>query len=306
MLPLDRRTFLECCAAFAAAMGLPGSSTAVIAAALEKHPRPPVVWMHFQGCTGCTMSLLAGVDPTLEDFVLDLASLDYHETLGAAAGDQAEALRRAVLAGRDFVLVVEGAVPTGDGGIHCKTGGRTALDLLRETAAAAKEVIAIGSCAAWGGLPSRAPNPTGAVGIGEALGRRVVAIPGCPPNPVNFFSTLVHYFTYGRMPDVDAKGRPVIAFGRRIHDDCERLEHFRAKRFAQVFGDDGHRKGWCLAKLGCKGPDTVGNCPKVRFNGTNTWPVQTGHPCIGCTEERVAFQIPIHTPVRSGGGRRRP
>ena len=124
-----------------------------------------------------------------------------------------------------------------------------------------------------------------------------LTIPGCPPNPYNFLTTVVHYLVLGKLPDLNVKGRPKFAYGRLIHENCERRAHFDAGRFAQQFGDDGHRQGWCLYKLGCKGPETYANCPSILFGdvGTGSWPVGTGHPCIGCTEKGIAFTRPIHS-----------
>jgi hydrogenase small subunit len=196
-----------------------------------------------------------------------------------------------------YLLVVEGAIPTKDGGIYCKVGGHTALDLVTECAADAAAVIAIGSCAAWGGMPSAGNNPTGAAGIDAIItDKPVVNIPGCPPNPYNFLSTVVHFLTFGGMPERDDKGRPKFAYGRIIHENCERRPHYDAGRFAEEFGDEGHRQGYCLYRLGCKGPETYANCPSILFGdvGSGSWPVGTGHPCIGCTEKGIGFSKPIH------------
>jgi hydrogenase small subunit len=304
-LQIGRREFLQFCAAAAGTLGLPAGAEAAIAKAVEQAQRPSVIWLHFQECTGCTESLLRAEHPTLEKLILDVISLDYHETLMAAAGHQAEAARKAAMAANKgkYVLVVEGAVPTKENGIHCKVGGKTAIDLLKECAADAAAVIAIGSCAAWGGMPSTIPSlpgadssPTGASGIGEVLGKPVVTIPGCPPSPYNFLVSVVHLLTFGKLPETDKLGRPLFAYGRLIHEHCERRAHFDAGRFAIEFGDEGHRQGWCLYKLGCKGPMTYANCPTIGFGdvGESSWPVACGHPCIGCTEKGVGFQMPIH------------
>jgi hydrogenase small subunit len=295
---LSRRQFVQLCAGLTATLGLSRSALATVARALGEARRPSVIWMQFQECTGCTESLLRAEHPTLEKLILEVISLDYHETLMAAAGHQAEAARRAAMAANKgkYFLVVEGAIPTGDQGNYCKIGGRTAIDLLRECAADAAAVIAIGSCASWGGMPSTGPNPTGASPVAEILGRPVLTIPGCPPNPYNFLTTVVHYLVLGTLPELDHKGRPKFAYGRLIHENCERRAHFDAGRFAVEFGDEGHRKGWCLYKLGCKGPETYANCPSIQFGdaGTGSWPVGCGHPCIGCTEQGVGFTKPIH------------
>ena len=158
-------------------------------------------------------------------------------------------------------------------------------------------MIAIGSCASWGGMPSTPPNPTGCVGVAEALGRNdILSIPGCPSNPYNFLACVVHFLTFGKLPPTDDKGRPLFAYSRLIHENCERRAHFDAGRFALEFGDEGHRKGHCLYKLGCKGPETYANCSIVQFGdvGMQSWPVGMGHPCIGCSEKGIGFAKPIH------------
>ena len=297
-LSLSRREFLQFCTAISATLGLPAGAEAAVAKAIESAKRPSVIWLHFQECTGCSESLLRAEHPTLDKLIFDVISLDYHETLMAAAGHQAEAARKSAMAANKgkYVLVVEGAIPVKDDGIYCKIGGHKATDLIKECAADAAAVIAIGSCASWGGMPSTGPNPTGASSVAEVLGKPVVTIPGCPPNPYNFLATVVHFLTFGKLPEVDQLGRPKFAYSRLIHEHCERRAHFDAGRFAMEFGDAGHRQGYCLYKLGCKGPETYANCSTIGFGdaGENNWPVGCGHPCIGCTEKGVGFTKPIH------------
>jgi hydrogenase small subunit len=298
---ISRRDFMKYCSIMASSMGLSAGLAPKIAEAIaDPAKRPPVIWLHGQECTGCTETLLRPSHPTLESLILDVISLDYHETLNTGSGHQAEAALQQSMkenAGK-YVLVIEGAIPVKDGGIYCKIGGKTFLSMVEEAAVGAAAIIAIGSCAAWGGIPSAHPNPTGATSAPVVLkGKTVVTIPGCPPNPYNFLSTVVHFLTFGKLPELDALGRPKFAYGRLIHENCERRPHFDAGRFAEKFGDDGHRQGWCLYKLGCKGPVTHANCPEILFNdvGGGTWPVGTGHPCFGCTEQGVGFNIPMFT-----------
>ena len=300
---ISRRDFMKYCSIMASSMGLSTGIAPKIAEAIsDPAKRPPVIWLHGQECTGCTETLLRPSHPTLEALILDIISLDYHETLNVGSGHQAEAALKQSMqenAGK-YVLVIEGAIPVKDNGIYCMIGGKTFLSMVEEAAAGAAAIIAIGSCATWGGIPSAHPNPTGATGAPQVLkGKTVVNIPGCPPNPYNFLSTVVHFLTFGKLPELDIQGRPKFAYGRLIHENCERRPHFDAGRFAEKFGDDGHRQGWCLYKLGCKGPVTHANCPEILFNdvGGGTWPVGTGHPCYGCTEQGVAFTIPLFTQV---------
>lgn len=297
---VSRRDFLKFCTVMAASMGLPLEVAPRIAEAVTSPRRPPVIWLSGQACTGCVESLLRPSHPTLEHLILDLISLDYNETLNAGAGHQAyDVMHESIRdnAGK-FILVIDGAIPVKDGGVYCMVAGRPFVDEVKEVAAKAGAVIAIGSCASWGGVASADPNPTGATGLPKVLeGTTVVTIPGCPPNGYNFLSTVLHYLTFNELPALDAKGRPKFAFGRLIHENCERRPHFDAGRFAVKFGDDGHRKGYCLYKLGCKGPVTYQNCPSILYcdAGSGAWPVGTGHPCFGCSEDGVGFFAPLHS-----------
>jgi len=296
---VTRREFLRFCTVVAVGMGLPVGAGARIAEAITSPKRPPVIWLSFQECTGCVESLLRSNHPTLEQLILDHISLDYSETLSAAAGHQAEQAKKQSIAGNRgrFILVVDGAVPTKDNGIYCKIAGKTALEILKETAPEAGAIVAMGSCASWGGIAASGSNPTGAKGIPELLGdRQIVTIPGCPPNPYNLLSTILYYVTFNKLPELDRNGRPKFAYSRLIHENCERRPHFDAGRFAHQFGDDLHRSGACLYKLGCKGPETHANCPTVLFGdtGAGTWPVGVGHPCFGCSEKGVGFSTPLH------------
>ncbi len=303
---VSRRDFLKFCTGVALFLGLPGEMGARIAEAAAAAKRPPVLWLSAQECTGCTETLLRASHPTLEKLILELISLEYHETLLVGSGKQAEEWREKSMKENrgKYILVVDGSIPVKENGIYCKIGGKTALALLEEMGTQAAAVIAIGSCASWGGVPSADPNPTGATPVHEIFKSKgikvpVVNIPGCPPNPYNFLSTVLYYLTFKKLPELDDQARPKFAYGRIIHDNCERRPHFDAGRFALQFGDDGHRKGYCLYKLGCKGPETHANCPIQLFNdvGSGAWPVGTGHPCFGCTEKGVGFTKPLHSPA---------
>jgi len=293
---VGRRDFLKLSAKTAAVLGLSPTIIPKLCSAFEKKDKPAVIWVHFQECTGCTESLLRATNPDLAELIFDVISLEYHETLFAAAGHQIEeSLEHAMKRYTDqYVLVVEGSIPSKDGGAYCKIGGHTAIDILQKTAKHAAAIISIGSCASWGGIASAGINPTGAQGVSKTLKhlnlkKPVINIPGCPPNPHNFLSTVVHYLTYG-LPKLDSENRPKFAYGTLIHDQCERRGHFDSGRFAEAFGDEGHRKGYCLYKLGCKGPSTFGNCSEQGFNAEKKWPVSIGHPCIGCIESNVGFK----------------
>ncbi|MEI7644814.1 MAG: hydrogenase small subunit [Chloroflexales bacterium] len=297
---VSRRQFLKLCGALAVTMGLSeappllagglarGPSPArIVADALASKPRVPVMWLHFQDCTGCTEALTRSLAPTLTDLVLNKITIDYHETLSAAAGVQAEQNKRAMIetyAGK-YLLVVEGSVPTGANGMYCTIGGRTAVDLLNEAAAGAAAVIATGNCAAFGGIPMAQPNPTGAVPAHELIsGKPVVHIAGCPAIPEAFTGTLVNFLVFGKLPELDALNRPLAFYGTTVHDRCLRRPFYEAGKFADGFDDEGARKGWCLYKLGCKGPTTYNACAGIRWGGGLSFPIQSGHPCLGCSQ----------------------
>jgi hydrogenase small subunit len=303
---ISRRKFLSFCGFVAAAMAMPAAHKTRIAEALAAAQRLPVVWLAFQDCTADTESFLRSGNPTVSSILLDLISLDYHETLMAAAGRQAEmSLYDTVSrAAGQYVAVVEGAIPTGADGYYCTIGGRSALNIAREVCGSALATIAVGSCAWDGGWPGAVPNPTQALGVKDAVPgiSNLIALPGCPMNVVNFTSTLVHYMTYNAWPALDQYGRPRFAYGEEIHEECPRHDHYEEGRFALEWGDEGHRRGWCLLKLGCRGPRTRSNCPEVKWNDRTNWPIGAGHGCIGCTNPRFwDTMTPFYTPLPGGG-----
>jgi hydrogenase small subunit len=129
-------------------------------------------------------------------------------------------------------------------------------------------------------------------------GKTVVTIPGCPASPYNLLGTVLQYVALGKLPELDDKGRPKWAYGRTIHEHCPRRAHFDAGRFAGQFGDENHRQGYCLYKLGCKGPATHANCSVLPFMEIpDAWPIGIGHPCFGCTEQKIGFRMALHDTV---------
>jgi hydrogenase small subunit len=286
---VSRREFVGFCSAVLATLALPQRYLGAVAEALTQATRPVVVWLEFQDCAGNTESVLRSSDPPVADIVLDLLSWEYHETIMAGAGMQAEAALHRVINEEKgkYIAIVEGAIPTADGGIYCTIGGRTALDIATEVCRNASVNIAVGACAWDGGLVRSNPNPTGAVGLQEAVpGINVVNLGGCPHNVANTAAVLVHYLTFKKLPPLDQYNRPLFAYGNIIHDQCERRAHYDAGRFVEEWDDEGSRKGWCLYKMGCKGPDATYNCPTVRWNQGTSWPVKSGHGCIACASSR--------------------
>jgi hydrogenase small subunit len=285
---VSRREFLHFCGVVATVLALPRSAIGKIAAAIENGQKPTLVWLEFQDCAGNTESFLRAGRPTVADIVLDVLSVDYHETIMAAAGHQAEAALAGVVEGKrgEYLAVVEGSIPTGAGGAYCTIGGRSALDIAREVCGGAAATIAIGTCAAFGGIPAASPNPTGALSVADAVPglAALIHLPACPANGENLAALVVYYLTYGRWPALDSLRRPLFAYGKSIHDGCERRAHYDAGQYVEQWGDPAHRQGYCLYKMGCKGPVTFQNCPAIGWNQGTNWPIGCGHPCVGCAE----------------------
>jgi hydrogenase small subunit len=294
---INRRDFLKFCGLMAVALALPKSYAQTIAQALAATKRLPIIWLEFQDCTGdsesfirasqCLDPVQTGVtDPGVVDLILSYLSVDYHETLMAPTGAQTELSLNDTLNNYpgQYVAIVEGSIPTAQNGVYCTIRGRTALSIAQQVLPNAKAVIALGSCAADGGLAAAAPNPTGAVGVAQAVPglQKFIALPGCPANVTNLVATIVHLLTFNDLPPRDASGRPYFAYGAEIHDHCERRPFYDNGQFVLAWGDAGHRQGWCLSKMGCKGPVTEHNCPLVKWNGATSRCVASGHGCIGC------------------------
>lgn len=298
---VSRRDFLKYCGGLAAAfaaggivLGSPGRAQAdpgdpitaeQVALALGSQTKPNVVWLQLQECTGCMESALRAGGTTVEDVVLNLLSVNYNELVMAAAGDAANAVLDQT--NEDpHILVVNGSIPTKDNGIYCVIGGKSAEQVLRESAKNASAVLAVGACAVFGSVQSSRPNPTGAVGVDEIIrDQPVINVSGCPPIGEVIMATIAYLLTYGEAPKTDAQGRPLFAYDQRIHDSCPRRAHFDAGQYVMTFDDEGARNGWCLYHMGCKGPSTFSACPIIQWNEHTSWPIGAGHPCLGCTEK---------------------
>jgi hydrogenase small subunit len=284
---VSRREFLEFCGQMCAVLGLSTSMLPRVAQQLQAMKRPSVIWLQLQECTGCVESVLRTAEPTIGDLVLDVVSLDYQHTLMAGAGEAVERAKADAMAANkgQYILIVTGSVPLEENGIYLTIGGRPGREILEEAARDAAAVIAVGACAHFGSVQAARPNPTGAVGVNRIItDKPVVNIAGCPPIGDVVTATIVHFLTFDRLPAMDSEGRPLFAYGKRIHDQCPRRAHFDAGQYVEVFDDEAARKGWCLYKVGCKGPATFSPCPIFQWNTRTSWPIGAGHPCIGCTE----------------------
>ena len=261
-----------------------------IAAALETARRPSVIWLPFQECTGCTESLTRSHAPTLESMIFETVSLDYQHTIMAAAGERAEDARRTAMKENygKYLLAVDGSIPTKDHAYSC-TAGESNYDIFIESAKGAAAIIAIGTCASFGGIPAALPNPTGAQAARAVLetagiDKPLICISGCPPIPTAITGVLAQYLAFGELPELDHLGRPKAFFGQSIHDRCYRRPFYERGQFAETFDDEGAEKGWCLYKLGCKGPVTYNACAVIKWNQGTGFPIEGGHGCVGCAE----------------------
>ncbi len=266
---VSRRDFVKFCGMMATMLGLPMSFMPRIAHAIAK--RPTVVWLHFAECTGCTESFIRSTYPWAADIILDTIDLAYHETVMAAAGDQAEEILEKTVKDNKgkFICIAEGGIPTKDNGVYGKVHGKTFLEIANHVCKSAMATICVGNCACTGGVQAAKPNPTEAKGVGDAIGIKTVNIQGCPPNADNMVATIVHFLLLGKLPALDDQGRPLFAYGYLIHDNCERRGHFENDEFVKEFGDEGAAKGWCLAKVGCDGPEDLQQLPQNQMEPGN-------------------------------------
>ncbi|UCE23616.1 MAG: hydrogenase small subunit [Candidatus Zixiibacteriota bacterium] len=303
-MSLSRREFLELmgCTASAAVIpgilhcaGIPGPVKQALAEELQR-TQLPVIWIQGQSCAGCSVSTLNTVHPDIAEVLTETISLQFHPNVMAAAGDPAvEVLERAIAEQRgEFVLVVEGSIATAEGGAYCQSGERkehpvTAEQWVRSLGEAAKAVLAIGTCASFGGIPAARPNVTGAKAVQDIIPQAtIINIPGCPSHPDWVVGTVAHVVLYG-LPELDEHRRPKMFFGKVVHEQCERRADFEDGRVAEDFGQQG-----CLYDLGCKGPDAHCDACIRGWNNNVNWCIRSGSPCIGCTEPGF--------PDFSGGG----
>ena len=292
----SRREFMYFCGVAVAAAGLDRSGFGQVVDAFESKPRPAVVWLHFQECTCCSESFIRSSHPIVADIIFDTLSLDYTETLQAAAGHQAEkSLHDSITKNKGkYILLVEGSVPMLEDGICCTIGGRSAQEILKETAADAAAIIAWGSCASHGCIQAARPNPTMATPIHKLVNRPVINVPGCPPIAEVMTGVVTHILLFGQIPELDSQGRPKEFYSRRVHDTCYRRPFYDAGLFVESWDDDAARKGYCLYKMGCKGPTTYNACSVTKWNQGLGYPIQAGHGCIGCSEEAFWDKGPFY------------
>ena len=285
---ISRRDFMKWAGGMATMLALSPAYAPLIAKAAELSDRLPVIWLNMAECTGCSESMTRTEFPTIDSLIFDYISLEYHETLMAASGWQAELTLHQAMEkynGR-YILMLEGGIPFGNEGKFLTVGpyAQTGKELAKEAVTKSAAVFAIGTCSSFGGVQAAYPNPTNTRPLSDVSAKTVINVPGCPPSERNIVGTLMYYVLFGNLPALDAYNRPTWAYGTRIHDLCERRGRFDAGEFVENFGDAGAKKGYCLYKVGCKGPYTFNNCSVSKFNSGVSWPIQSGHGCIGCSE----------------------
>jgi len=299
---ISRRAFLKYASYTASILALPPTAATAIAQGLAAARRQSVIWLSFQECTGCTESLTRASSPSVEDLIFDFISLDYHHTLQNASGVAAEQARHTAMEENKgkYIVIVDGSVPLKDDGVYSTIAGVSNVQMLQDTVKNAFAVISIGSCASFGGIPGANPNPTGAVPISELVtDKPLINISGCPPIPEAMTGTIAYLLSFGSIPELDHLGRPRAFFGESIHDRCYRRPFYERGMFAKSFDDAGARQGWCLFEMGCKGPVTYNACATLKWNGGVSFPVQSGHGCLGCSEpgfwDMGGFYKPLST-----------
>lgn len=286
-MKLTRRQFLKFFGTSAVGVGISSLYIPEIAQALETAAKgqPPVLWLQGAGCSGCSTSLLNTVHPKISEILLKVISLRYHPTVMAAAGKTAFSVIQEVSETNNgkFILIVEGAIPTSEDGVFCTIGARdgrevTMLETVKDLAEKAAALVAVGTCSSYGGIPSGKPNPTGCKSLAEVTGKTVLNIPGCPPHPDWIVGSLVHVLLFG-LPKLDKNGRPLLFYGKNIHENCPNYSYFASGNFAKKLSDDK-----CLMELGCKGAMAFADCPIRHWNGYVNWCIGAGAPCIACCE----------------------
>ena len=303
---ISRRDFMKFCGIMGSMLGLKASGVEQVVDAFMTKPRVPVIWEHFQECTCCSESFIRCSHPIVQDILLEMISLDYDATIMAAAGQQALDAQKAAMKENygNYILLIEGAVPLGNPG-YCTLGGRSALDVLKEDVRGAKAIIAWGNCASSGCIQHARPNPTDAQPIHKIIkGKPIVNVQGCPPIADVMAGVITYILTFDKLPELDQQLRPKVFYGRRIHDTCYRRPCYDAGLFVQSFDDENAKKGYCLYYMGCKGPNTFNSCAVIKWNLGVSYPIQSGHGCIGCAEPNFWDYEPLyeHIPYTYGFG----
>ncbi|MHC1722232.1 MAG: hydrogenase small subunit [Aminipila sp.] len=250
----------------------------------SKRNKINLIWLEATGCSGNIISLMNAENPDIIYLLQNMVNLKYNNSLMSTEGNVAFQQFIDTL-DTEFILVVEGAVATKDNGsytIIANYNGKriSAMDAVKMAAEKAKYILAVGTCASYGGISGSMPNPSESVSVGQLTQNEVIRLPGCPSNPDWVMGTIASLVLFGK-PELDSDNRPIIFYGITIHDRCSRRSYFDTGSFATKLGEKE-----CMIKLGCKGPVTKTDCPIRKWNGGVNWPVQDNTPCIGCAQEK--------------------
>lgn len=287
----NRREFIKYSGKIALLLGVTNSGLLKVSETLAQIEAgtAPVLWLQGQSCSGCSVSLLNSEDPNPAKLLTQYLSLKFHSTLSTSSGELSMNTIFDTIDAGDYILVVEGSIPT-TMKKACKIGEHYFADIVKKSSEKANTVVAVGTCASFGGIPAAENNPTGAKSVNDFfiennIKTTLINIPGCPIHPDWVTGTLVHALKFG-LPELDSLKRPKMFFSKLIHDQCPRFADYEREKFAKHFTDPG-----CLFKLGCQGPITHADCTTRLWNsGTNSC-IQAEAPCIGCASELFAKNI---------------
>ncbi|MEW5919605.1 MAG: hydrogenase small subunit [Bacillota bacterium] len=307
---ISRRSFLKFCAATAALLGLESSYGSIFAAAAEEAiKKKPVIWLQGQGCTGCSASLLSSLNPGPAEILLDMISMRFNTTVMNGTGHVSVQVLEETFKEGNYLLAIEGSIPTEDSR-YCIVEGMGFKELVLKAAKNAEAVVAVGTCATYGGIPRA--GLTGAVGVSEIISDKpVVNIAGCPMNPSWLMGTLLYYLSFQELPALDKTGRPLAYYGNHnIHETCPRVSYYENGQFL-VDWNDPATSNWCLLLAGCKGPVTYADCNRNWWNDGVSNCIRSGAPCAGCVQPQFykdfsPLYAPLFTPVTGDKGGEKP
>lgn len=280
---ISRRDFLKYAGMWSAAIGLSTSDLIDLKDALANPGAPSVIWLQGAACTGCSISFLNRISSTAPTTAADVltgsVNLVYHPNLSAVAGDSVYSVIEQAYTKGNYILAIEGGVPTAFGGATCWPWSKgdqdmTFLDAVKWLAPRALKILSIGSCAAFGGIPASGGNPTGIKSVKAATGISTINIAGCPPHP-DWIVGVIAQLLAGKTIPVDSYGRPTQYYSRKIHEICPNKELQEVK----TLGVRG-----CYKEIGCRGPITKASCPTLKWNNGTNWCIGANAPCLGCTE----------------------
>jgi hydrogenase small subunit len=294
MSKITRRKFLAQSIQLAALMGLEASAVPQIAQALEQLSKgtAPILWLQGLSCSGCSVSLLNSEAPSPAQLLTRYISLWFHSTLSTATGHMGMSIVNQSIEKGGYFLAVEGSMPVSMPEA-CRMGGEPVTHLVAKAAAKAQAIVAVGTCASFGGIPAAENNPTGAMSVpaflkSQNISKPIIVVPGCPIHPDWLVGTLIHVIKFG-IPALDEQGRPKMFYGDTIHNQCPRFSFYESEMFAKTFSDQG-----CLFQLGCFGPRTFADCTTRLWNSRMNSCINAGAPCVGCASEDFARKATFH------------